>query len=410
MSESKPSQAGRQRWEPTRHPGIFRVHSRGCTGRACRCGYQASVYSVRDRKKTRKSFELLGEAKTWREDMSGAVREGRRVAATKTTVKQAAETMLAGMRDGTLKNRSGHSFKPSTTRRYELAVRLHIEPVLGHLKLSDVSRAHVKELVKRWVRAGMVASSVRNNLDPLRVIFREAIEDGQVSLDPIAGMKLPTGRGRRERVADRAEAQVLIDALDESDRALWACAFYGGLRRGELRALKWSDVDFGAGVIRVERGWDDEEGEQATKTEAGVRRVPLAGALRKLLVAYKLASRRHDDALVFGRTAELPFIPSTVRARALAAWKAENERRVKDAQDPEQVELLRPITLHEARHSAASYLIEAGLNDLELTSMIGHSDPRTTKLIYGHLFPDSSEKVAAKLDAYLAADGEPAAR
>ena len=67
------------------------------------------------------------------------------------------------------------------------------------------------------------------------------------------------------------------------------------------------------------------------------------------------------------------------------------------------MELLTPITLHEARHSAASYLIEAGLNDLELTAMIGHSDPRTTKSIYGHLFPDSSEKVTEKLDAYLEA-------
>jgi len=62
---------------------------------------------------------------------------------------------------------------------------------------------------------------------------------------------------------------------------------------------------------------------------------------------------------------------------------------------------LRPITLHEARHSAASYLIEAGLNDLELTSTIGHSDPRTTKAIYGHLFPDSRTVIAAKMDAYL---------
>ena len=70
-------------------------------------------------------------------------------------------------------------------------------------------------------------------------------------------------------------------------------------------------------------------------------------------------------------------------------------------EDTDQLQLLKPITLHEARHTAASYLIEAGLNDLELTAMIGHSDPRTAKAIYGRLFPDSSEKVAAKLDAYL---------
>ena len=91
------------------------------------------------------------------------------------------------------------------------------------------------------------------------------------------------------------------------------------------------------------------------------------------------------------------------RARALSAWRAENKRRVRAADDPDAVEVLEPITLHEARHSAASYLIEAGLNDLELTSMIGHSDPRTTKAIYGHLFPDSPTVVTAKLDAYLSA-------
>jgi integrase len=66
---------------------------------------------------------------------------------------------------------------------------------------------------------------------------------------------------------------------------------------------------------------------------------------------------------------------------------------------------LDPITLHESRHSAASYLIEAGLNDLELTAMVGHSDSRTTKTIYGHLFPDSAEKVRAKIDAYHASAG-----
>ena len=64
------------------------------------------------------------------------------------------------------------------------------------------------------------------------------------------------------------------------------------------------------------------------------------------------------------------------------------------------------VTWHKARHSAASYLIEAGLNAVELMKMIAHTDPRTTKMIYGKLFPDSNKKVAAKLNAYLdASDG-----
>jgi integrase len=69
-----------------------------------------------------------------------------------------------------------------------------------------------------------------------------------------------------------------------------------------------------------------------------------------------------------------------------------------------RTDALDPLTPHEARHCAASYLIEAGLNDLELTTTIGHSAARTTKDVYGHLFPDSGAKIAAKLDAYLDAE------
>lgn len=398
--------------EKTKATGVYKIHARGCAGGKCRCtpNFQAAVYSSRDEKLIRKHFPSQTEADRWRAEMRGAVHSGKVRAPSKITFAQAAAALLEGMKDGTIESRSGRPYKPSTIRRYELALNLHLIPEIGRLKLNDIDRERVKGIVRGWRRAGMSASSVRNNLDPLRVIIREAIDDGNkgVTFDPMAGMTLPQGSGRRERVADRVEAQALIDALPAAEQAMWACAFYGTLRRGELRALRWSDIDFDAGVIRVERGWDDMEGAQETKSDAGERSVPLAGILRRTLAAHKLASGRGADDLVFGRTAALPFVASTVRARALKAWKAENERRVEQAEDPEQVELLQPITLHEARHSSASYLIEAGLNDLELTAMVGHSDSRTTKNIYGHLFPDSGVKVAAKLDAYL--DASEAAR
>ena len=377
----------------TAEQGVLRTHVRGCLGGRCKCAarYQAWVYDPREKRVYRKSFDTQKEAKLWRSEQLSALAAGTVRAPSKRTFDQAADALLAGMKDGTIENRSGRRYKPSTIRRYELALDKHLRPTLGKLKLSQIDRRRIKQLVADWKRAGMTEpSSIRNNLDPLRVIVREAIEDSTLAIDPLAGLRLPQGGGRRERVADRAEAQKLIDALESNDRALWACAFYGTLRRGELRALRWSDVDFDAGVIHVSRGWDDAEGEQGTKSDAGQRDVPLAGVLRKLLVAHKLASGRSDDELVFGRTAVLPFTSSTVGIRAQKAWKAAG---------------LQPITLHEARHSAASYLIEAGLNDLELTAMVGHSDSRTTKNIYGHLFPDSGVKVAAKLDDYLAANG-----
>jgi integrase len=362
------------------------------------------VFSTRDQKMIRKHFHSKREAERWRSELLKPASEGNVIAPSKTTLKEAAEALVAGMKDGTIQNRSGRVYRPATIRRYQLALDNHLLPTLGRLPVGRVDRAQIRALFKGWQRDGQAPSSIRNNLDPLRVIFREAIEDGDKGItdDPMAGMKLPAGTGRRERVADRAEAQALIDALNENERALWACAFYGGLRRGELRALRWSDVDFEAGEIHVERGWDDMQGEQAPKTDAGARTVPLAGVLRRILVAHKLASQRHDDDLVFGRTAREPFVASTVRTHARAAWQAENERRKKQAQEQgTEPVLLAPITLHEARHSAASYLIHAGLNDLEMMKMIGHTDPRTTKMIYGKLFSDSTDTVKAKLDVYL---------
>jgi integrase len=414
--------------------GIALVHARGCTGRStilaaaevgsdvvsetsrsCQCGkgkrgsFQATVWSNKDAKLIRQHFRTKREAEVWRGEQRGAAAAGTLRAPSKRTIKQAGDELLAGMRDSTLLSRSGRPYKPSTIRRYELALEKHIYPEIAKLTLSTVDRVRVDALIKKWVRDGQDPSSIRNNLDPLRVIFREALYLGAVVIDPMMKARVPQGSGRRERVADRAEAQALLEALPAEQRAIWACAFWGGLRRGELRGLRWDDVAFEAGVIRVEHGWDDVEGEIETKSLAGTRAIPLAGQLRRVLVEHQLATGRRGSDLVFGRTASDPFTSSTVNYRARRAWGWTQVRNPERGARPAMVwikareDALEPIGLHEARHSAASYLIEAGLNDLELTAMIGHSDPRTTKHIYGHLFDDSREKVTAKLDAYLEA-------
>jgi integrase len=112
---------------------------------------------------------------------------------------------------------------------------------------------------------------------------------------------------------------------------------YSGLRRGELRALRWSDVDLERRVIRVDRSWDQVEGPIDPKSRAGRRPVPIARVLMDELA--KLPGRRAPKALVFGRTADKPFGPSTISARADTAWEAAGLKR---------------ITLHECRHTFAS--------------------------------------------------------
>lgn len=393
MTAQKPK--GRE--ERTRYPGIYRYHGRRCarrTGGRCDCHptYQATAYLRHERRLLREHFDTLGAAKTWREDAGQAIRGGTLRSPTRTTVADALDAYVAGMEDGSILDRSGKSYKPATCRRYERAARLYLKPALGRVRLSELRRRDVQALVDELRTSGAAPSTVHNTLDPLRAVYRRALHLDEVSTDPTVRLALPAVRGGRDRIADPAEAEALIDALPEPERALWAAALYTGARRGELRALRWSDVDLDAGTIRVERALDDGErgkpGELVeTKTAAGRRTVPIVPPLRRLLAEHKLRTGRGDGDLVFGRSDSDPFIPSTVRRRALAAWEAAG---------------LRPIGLHECRHTAASLLIDAGVNDKALSAIMGHASVTITKDRYGHLMPDGVAEAGRLLAARLA--------
>jgi integrase len=208
------------------------------------------------------------------------------------------------------------------------------------------------------------------------------MRDGDVALNPTAGLELPAVRGKRDRIASPDEASKLLAALRQGDRALWATAMYAGLRRGELMALRWDDVDLAAGRIRVERSWDPKEGIIAPKSAAAVRTVPIAAVLRDYLDEHRLRTR--TEGLVFGRSAETPFDARALARRAETAWKR-----------------LEPISLHECRHTFASLMIAAGANAKALSTWMGHSSITITLDRYGHLMPGNEEEGAALLDAYL---------
>lgn len=143
-------------------------------------------------------------------------------------------------------------------------------------------------------------------------------------------------------------------ALRSDDHALWGSAFYAGLRMGELRALRWSDIDLAAGVIRVERAMDQKGSTIHPKSVAGLCTVPIPKALRSLLAAHRL--HRVGEGYVFGSSLSTPFTPSAVLRRARLRWS--------------KVEALKPLAdfgLHEARHTFASLMIDAGVNAKALT-------------------------------------------
>ena len=379
---------------PRRLPeGIRLRHGKSCLSREsgrCTCtpSYEALIALGERGVRKRKSFATLGEAKEWRARGVVAAADGLLRPATTTTLREAAEQLIDGMERGSVRTRSGGVYKPSATRGYEASLRLRLLPPLGARKLSDISRRDVQHLVDRWLAEQMDASTIRNTLMPLRVIYRRAVEDGLVAVSPCERLRLPRVEGRRERIAGVDEARELLGALPPRDRALYASAFFAGLRLGELRALRWRDVDLGSGRIHVERAMDGTGVTIKPKSRAGERVVPiLTGELRDMLSEHKAASRGEPDDYVFAGTSPTrPFSASAAYRRVRTAWRHAG---------------LGPINLHEARHTFASIAIAAGVNAKVIATYMGHSSIQVTYDLYGKLMPGNEVEAAALFEAYL---------
>jgi len=373
-------------------PGIDTRHARACRGRGggrCNCTptYQASVFDVRQGRKVRKTFPSKAAAKTWRQDALVAVRTGKLPSTRKLTVHQAADQWLADAQRGVITNRSGDRYKPSALRAYRQSLSLRVLPVLGERQFAQITRGDLQRFADELVASGLAPSTVQCSLLPLRAMYKRALSLDELAINPTVGLRLPAIRGGRDTIVSPEQATALLHALPTAhDRALWGTALYAGLRRGELLALRWEDVDIAEAQIRVSRSWDVAEGcDVGPKSAVGRRKVPIASRLKALLAAHRLGSARATGH-VFGTTGTGVAAIRYVTKRADDAWQAAGLER---------------ITLHEARHTYASLMIAAGVNAKALSTYMGHANISITLDRYGHLMPGNEAEAATLLDAYL---------
>ncbi|HEY8844979.1 MAG TPA: tyrosine-type recombinase/integrase [Gaiellaceae bacterium] len=358
--------------------GIETRHSRGCASRQderCNCepSYQAHVWSKKDNRRIRKTFPTLAAARSWRTDAKKELKDGTMRAPTAETLRAFADVWLEGAEAGTILSRRRTPYAPATLRGYRRDFEVYIYPDFGALKLSDFSRFEAQDLIDRLISKGWSGSKVRNVITPLQALYRYAKQRGKATVDPTDDLELPAAGGTLEWEGTPEDVRALLDALPESDRALWATAAYAGLRRGELRALRVENIrDDG---ISVEHSWDDVEGEKAPKSKAGVRVALLPETLREILL--KQTAGRTGDALVFGRTDSEPFTPSYIRKRAESS-----------------------STLQQLRHACRSFLGDAGIPEERCDRYMGHSSSKVGRR-YSHALRGQRLEDAARLESYL---------
>jgi len=179
-----------------------------------------------------------------------------------------------------------------------------------------------------------------------------------------------------------------IQAMPDKLKAFMGLAVYAGLRLGEILALDWEMVNLPGATISVERAWDYKANKFVTpKSDAGVRTIPVAARLATLLEDHRVLANHRAGLLFPGQDPDTPIHPTTIREAVAKAVQKAN---------------LAALGFHEARHTAASIFIAAGLNAKTVSTYLGHASISITFDRYGHLFPGNESEARGLLDAYLA--------
>jgi integrase len=294
------------------------------------------------------------------------------------------------------------SWRASTYSSYAVALK-PARRALGSRRVQDLRRADFEALVATLSREGGHTHSGRSPrtigllIGLLRKAFDEAVIEGIVATNPARHVKKPTAVHREMRTWTAAQMRTFLAAVADDDLAgAWALSALG-LRRGEVLGLRWSDIDFDAGVLHVRQARVQAGSvivTNAPKTARGRRTVPmhadLAEALRhtrRRTVLEAPAVPFTRDALVVVNAAGEPLAPEVY-----SDWFA---RRAAAAGLP-------PIRLHDLRHTALSLLIEQGVPVSVVARIAGH-DPAMTLRVYSHAGDDATRTAVEALGALYAA-------
>lgn len=273
--------------------------------------------------------------------------------------------------------------KDSTRYAYERILERHLEPVIGTVPVGEIDEVLVRRLFAR-IEPQTPATLARVK-QVLSRIVGQAFREGLLARNPMHAVDVPSPKRRDIHVLSPEEVESLAAAIEPRFRAMVLLAAWGGLRIGELGALRPEDLDYERGVVHVRRALSEAAGKVTVgepKTKSSKRTVAVPAFVMKELAAHQLAYGTPD------RIFTMPQGGWVTHQTFHRVWKAARERVESTAR------------FHDLRHTAVALAIRQGAHPKAIQSRLGHASITMTMDVYGHLFPGQDEEIARGLEAF----------
>lgn len=245
-----------------------------------------------------------------------------------------------------------------------------ILPFFGHLQLRAITRATVRDFRQyRMKGKKLTETTVSRDLEVVRRILFWAVEEGLLAANPLTRLKLAHARKRNRPILTYHEENALYASASPHLARIVLCALHTGMRRGEILAQDWKDIDLVRGVLSVTH----------SKTEQGEQReIPLTSFLRGTL-----ALCQQKTGLIF------TFHDQPIN-RIKTGWKAALRRSG-----------IRPLRFHDLRHTFNTRMLDLGVVADVRKALMGHSLGDDPHALYTHVEMPAKREAIAKLDLWL---------
>lgn len=297
--------------------------------------------------------------------------------------------------------RLSKGIQKSTYKRNLLITKNYITPYLGDYLFTSIDRNDIDDWVSKLFEKGYSPTTILNAFKQLKKVYTYYFDRDEIEINPFKGVKTPKGGGARKTHLTKEQMDAFLSAVmteyETPQNAMYCgcmIACYAGLRRGEICALRWRNIDFQAQTITIDSAIGYGEGGGYTKdpkNESSKRTFPILPQLLEVLKERYDYLKPQSNWFVIGN--EEKFM--SLQSFTYSFQKLADKYGLVDYYG-------KRLTPHGLRHNIASIGIRSGMDIASLATMMGHASKAMTLDIYGDDDPDAmktaSEKLALRFD------------